>query len=142
GRGGRVVARERGRTAGVDRAGGRGRPPPGPGPLVAFRSESPEGVARSREPPLYPRADDPARARAGELLEEGIGLLGRGWALQKAGRLAEADAPLVRALQAHAEALAATTEGRITPAEEAWARASLLERESRTRRRAWFPAGD
>jgi thiol-disulfide isomerase/thioredoxin len=68
---------------------------------------------------------------------EGIGLLGRGWALQRASRLGDADLPLVRAVQAQAEALAATTEGRIVQAEEAWARASLLERESRTRRRAW-----
>ena len=49
--------------------------------------------------------------------------------------------PLVRAVQAHAEALAATTEGRIAQAEESWARASLLERESRTRRRAWVRGG-
>jgi hypothetical protein len=125
-------------AAANQRARALGPPPPGAGPLDAFRTESTEWLARIPEPPLYPRADDPGRARAGELLEEGIGLLGRGWALQKAGRLAEADAPLVRAVQAHAEALAATTEGRIAQAEEAWARASLLERESRTRRRAWF----
>ena len=125
-------------AAALDRARVLGPPPPGPVALEAFRTETTEWLARIPEPPLYPRADDPARAEASELLEEGIGLLARGWALQEAGRIAEADAPLVRAVQAHAEALAATTEGRIQHAEEAWARASLHERESRTRRRAWF----
>ena len=124
-------------AAALEQARTLGPPPPGPGPLDAFRTESTEWLARIPEPPLYPRADDPARARAAELLTEGIGLLGRGWALQQAARLAEADLPLVRAVHAHAEALAATTEGRITQAEDAWARASLLERDSRTRRRAW-----
>lgn len=125
-------------AAAVERARALGPPPPGPGALDAFRTESTEWLARVPEPPLYPRADNPARARAAELLEEGIGLLGRGLALQDSRRLEDADAPLVRAVQAHAEALAATTEGRIAQAEDAWARASLLERESRTRRRAWF----
>jgi hypothetical protein len=124
-------------AAALQRARTLGPPPPGPGPLDAFRSETTEWLARVPEPPLYPRADDPARAHAAELLAEGIGLLGRGWALQQAARLDDADVPLVRAVQAHAEALAATTEGRIVQAEEAWARASLLERDSRTRRRAW-----
>ena len=122
----------------AERARALGPPPPGTAPLDAFRSESSEWLARIPEPPLYPRADDPARRRATELLEEGIGLLARGWALQQSRRLTDDDAPLVRAVQAHAEALAATSEGRIAQAEEAWARASLLERESRTRRRAWF----
>ncbi len=124
-------------AAATERARALGPPPPGPGPLDAFRSESTEWLARIPEPPLYPRAGDPARAEAAQLLDEGIGLLGRGWALQRASRLEDADVPLVGAVQAHAEALAATTEGRIAQAEEAWARASLLERESRTRRRAW-----
>lgn len=125
-------------AAALARARSLGPPPPGPGPVDAFRAETTEWLARIPEPPLYPRADDPARAGAAALLEEGIGLLGRGWALQESGRLADPDLPLVRAVQAHAEALAATTEGRIPQAEEAWARASLLERESRTRSRAWF----
>jgi len=124
-------------AAALERARALGPPPPGPAPLDAFRTETTEWLSRIPEPPLYPRADDPARARAAELLDEGIGLLGRGWALQQAARLGDADLPLVRAVHAHAEALAATTEGRVTQAEEAWARASLLERDSRTRRRAW-----
>jgi hypothetical protein len=94
-------------------------------------------LARVPEPPLYPRTDDPARASASELLPQGIGLLARGWGLQESGRSSEADQVLTRALHAHVEALAATTEGRIVQAEEAWARANALERESRTRRRAW-----
>src|SRR4030095_1091939 len=77
-------------------------------PRAASRSETTECLARAPEPPLYPRADDPARAHAAELLAEGIGLLGRGWALQQAARLDDADVPLVRAVQAHAEALAST----------------------------------
>jgi hypothetical protein len=124
-------------AAAVERARALGKPPPGPGPLDAFRSESTEWLERLPEPPLYPRSDDPERPRATELLQEGIGLLARGWALQEAGRIAESDVPLVRAVQAHAEALAATTEGRVAQAEEAWARATALERESRTRQRAW-----
>ncbi len=124
-------------SAAVERARALGRPPPGPAPLDAFRTESTEWLESIPEPPLYPRSDDPARAQAGELLEVGIGLLARGWALQQANRLAEPDVPLVRAVQAHTEALAATTEGRIAHAEEAWARATVLERESRTRQRAW-----
>jgi len=132
------VTPEQALSAAAERARVLGPPPSGPAPLDAFRSESTEWLARIPEPPLYPRADDPARSRAAELLEEGIGLLARGWALQQSRRLSDEDAPLVRAVQAHAEALAATSEGRIAQAEEAWARASLLERESRTRRRAWF----
>ncbi|HEY1333033.1 MAG TPA: hypothetical protein VGF31_02180, partial [Myxococcaceae bacterium] len=104
-------------AAALERARTLGPPPPGPGPLDAFRTESTDWLSRIPEPPLYPRADDPARGRAAELLEEGIGLLGRGWALQQAGRLGDAEVPLVRAVHAHAEALAATTEGRVSQAE-------------------------
>jgi len=134
----RPVTPDQAFSAAVERARALGRPPPGPGPLDAFRTESTEWLERLPEPPLYPRSDDPARTHAAALLEEGIGLLSRGWALQEAGRTADADVALVRAVQAHAEALAATTEGRIAQAEDAWARASALERESRTRQRAWL----
>ncbi|HZJ54519.1 MAG TPA: hypothetical protein VFD38_10315, partial [Myxococcaceae bacterium] len=87
-------------AAALERARALGPPPPGSGPLDAFRNETTEWLARIPEPPLYPRADDPVRARAAELLDEGIGLLGRGWALQQAARLDDADLPLVRAVQA------------------------------------------
>ena len=124
-------------AAALAQARALGPPPPGRAPLEAFRTEAVEWLARVPEPPLYPRSDDPARASAGELLPEGIGLLARGWGLQESGRSSEADQILTRAVQAHVEALASTTEGRIGRAEEAWARANALERESRTRRRAW-----
>jgi hypothetical protein len=114
-----------------------GPPPPGPGPLDAFRTEATEWLARLPEPPLYPRSEDPARSQAAELLHEGIRLLARGWGLKEYGRCSEADLALTRALHAHVECLAAITEGRIAQAEEAWARANAFERESRVRRRAW-----
>ena len=124
-------------AAALAQARALGPPPPGHAPVEAFRTEAVDWLARVPEPPLYPRTDDPARASASELLPQGIGLLARGWGLQESGRSSEADQVLTRALHAHVEALAATTEGRIVQAEEAWARANALERESRTRRRAW-----
>lgn len=115
-----------------------GPPPPGSGPVDAFRTEATDWLARIPEPPLYPRSEDPARVLASQLLPDGIRLLARGWALKEYGRCSEADLALTRALHSHVESLAAVTEGRIALAEEAWARANSLERESRIRRRAWI----
>ena len=95
---------------------------PGAAALPALGRSGPgprRGAARGGHRAARPRVGAPA-----------------GWPAVRAPTL-----PLVRAVQAHAEALAATTEGRVAQAEEAWARASLLERESRTRRARLGPGG-
>src|SRR5262249_15518712 len=59
------VTPEESYAAALAQARAMGPPPPGRGPLEAFRSEAVEWLARVPEPPLYPRTDDPARASAG-----------------------------------------------------------------------------
>jgi hypothetical protein len=86
--------------------------------------------ARVPEPPVYRRRDDPAQARALQLIDEGVGLLAR------AGRVPGATA-LVAALEAHLEAQCLVADHRVEAAEPAWARAVALERDATAELRLW-----
>jgi hypothetical protein len=84
--------------------------------------------ARIAEPPVYHRAEDPARKAAEALLPELEKVLALGLAVEReAGRL-EPTERLLATLRAHGEALVHTADGRLVQAEEAWRRALELER--------------
>jgi len=85
--------------------------------------------ARIPEPPVYRRAEDPARKAAEGLLPEAERLLSLGLAVEREAGAGGAQARLLAALRAHAEALCHTSGGRLELAEEAWRRAMALERE-------------
>ena len=124
-------------TSVLARSQALGPPPAGDAALERYRADCADWVARVPEPPLYRRAQDPARARAAALLPEGEGLLARGWALLKAGVASPADTTLTQALEAHLESLCLVTEGQLERAEASWARASALERKARSARRTF-----
>lgn len=83
---------------------------------------------RIPEPPVYHRAEDPARKAAEALLPELEQVLALGLAVRRDAGPAEATDRLVEALRAHGEALCHTVDGRLSQAEEAWRRAVELER--------------
>ena len=123
-------------TSVLARSKALGPPPSGDAAVERYRADCTEWVARVPEPPLYRRAQDPARARAAALLPDGEGLLARGWALMQAGVVSAADTTLTQSLEAHLESLCLVTEGQLERAESAWARASSLERKARAARPA------
>ncbi|MFY0580013.1 hypothetical protein ACN28S_42355 [Cystobacter fuscus] len=84
--------------------------------------------ARIPEPPVYHRAEDPARKAAEALLPELEQVLALGLAVRRDAGPAEATDRLLEALRAHGEALCHTVDGRLSQAEEAWRRAVELER--------------
>lgn len=83
--------------------------------------------ARIPEPPVYHRAEDPARKAAEALLPELEKVLALALAVGRAGNW-EATERILAALKAHGEALCHTEDGRLVQAEEAWRRALELER--------------
>lgn len=97
----------------------------------AFVKDALAFFAQVPEPPLYRRRDDPARARAAELLPQVERLLARGWAL------GAPVAAFTAALEGHAEALGLLAEGRVEAAEPAWQAAMAREREATAALRLW-----
>lgn len=96
--------------------------------LERLRAEALALFARLPEPPVYRRAEDPARKAAESLLPEAEELLARALALEAV----LGDNPmlqrLLQALRSHLEALCHTAAGRLELAEEAWQRAREQER--------------
>jgi hypothetical protein len=84
--------------------------------------------ARIPEPPVYHRAEDPARKLAETLLPEAEKVLALGLAVERDAGRWEATERILAALRAHGEALCHTVGGRLVQAEEAWRRALELER--------------
>ncbi|MHB8874256.1 MAG: CFI-box-CTERM domain-containing protein [Myxococcaceae bacterium] len=115
-----------------------GTRPPLDAALERLRSECVAFFDQVPEPPIYRRADDPLRKTAGALLPVGQELLARCLALSRDG-LASAPAveTLTSAVRAYLESLCHTAEGRIEAAEEAWRRATELERAATSARRLW-----
>ncbi len=91
--------------------------------------------ARVPEPPVYRRRDDPARARAMELLDDAELLLARALRLNQTG-------PLFDALAAHAQALLMIVENQIEAAEPAWLQALERERAATAGQRLWKRSDD
>ncbi len=102
-----------------------------PEAVETFRADVMAFFGRVPEPPLYRRRDDPVRAAAAALLEDGEALWARGWRLG-----AEADAH-VAALEQHLRALCLVEEGRVEVASGEWQRALALEREATAGSRLW-----
>ncbi|WNG34812.1 hypothetical protein F0U61_14995 [Archangium violaceum] len=84
--------------------------------------------AKIPEPPVYHRAEDPARKAAESLLPELEKVLALGLAVERDAGRWEASERILAALRAHGEALCHTADGRLVLAEEAWRRALELER--------------
>jgi hypothetical protein len=84
--------------------------------------------ARIPEPPVYHRAEDPARKAAEALLPELEKVLALALAVGRQAGHWEATERILAALKAHGEALCHTADGRLVQAEEAWRRALELER--------------
>ena len=84
--------------------------------------------ARIPEPPVYHRAEDPARKAAEALLPELEKVLALALAVARQAGHWEATERILAALKAHGEALCHTAGGRLVQAEEAWRRAVELER--------------
>ncbi len=96
--------------------------------LERLRAEVNALFVKLPEPPLYRRAEDPARKVAEALLPDVERVLAQGLALAHASGKTPALEGLLSALYAHAEALCHTAAGRLEQAEEAWLRAQALER--------------
>ncbi|WP_235216558.1 CFI-box-CTERM domain-containing protein [Archangium violaceum] len=86
--------------------------------------------ARIPEPPVYHRAEDPARKAAEALLPELEKVLAMALAVAREAGHWEATERILAALKAHGEALCHTVGGRLVQAEEAWRRAIELERQA------------
>jgi hypothetical protein len=105
--------------------------------LERLRAECVAFFDRVAEPPLYHRANDPARAAAVQLLAPGKELLARCLAMEKRGPIPGIARSLSEAVQAYLAALCHVADGRITLADEAWRRAIELERTLLSVRRLW-----
>lgn len=105
------------------RARERGQTPVAP---EVFRHDVAAFFGRVPEPPVYRRRDEPLRAQAQTLLDEGVELLAKA-----------TEGPLLTALEAHLEALCLVADNRIEAAEPAWQRAVALERSATAPFRLW-----
>ncbi len=99
-----------------------------PAALERLRTDASALFARIPEPPLYRRAEDPARKAAEALLPEVESVLAQAIAVTWVPDAPAAAHGILAALQAHAEALCHTVDGRLGQAETAWRRALELER--------------
>lgn len=99
----------------------------------ALRSDALRFFARIPEPPVYRRRDDPLRSGATELVKEGEGLLTRCYQLEEVEPLR----PWRAAVEAHLDALCLVADGRVEAADEAWRRATDLERDATAPLRLW-----
>lgn len=106
--------------------------------LERLRAECLAFFDRIAEPPLYRRANDPARTAAAQLLPQGKELLARSLALSRGGPVAALARPLCEAVEAYVAALYHVAAGRIAQAEEAWRCATELERAALSVRRLWI----
>jgi hypothetical protein len=104
--------------------------------LDAFQRDALAFFARGPEPPLYRRRDDPTRAIATEVLEEGQTLLARSW------RLGSEVRTFTVALEHHLVALSLMSEGRVEAAEPAWHQALEHERKATAPLRLWSRTDD
>ncbi len=93
-----------------------------------LRAQALELFKRVPEPPVYHRAEDPARKAAEALLPEVEQVLALALAVTREAGPVEATERLLLALRAHGEALCHTADGRLSQAEEACRRAVELER--------------
>src|SRR5688572_19147676 len=80
--------------------------------LEKLRTECASFFDEVPEPPLYRRADDPAKKAAEQLLERASALLARGFALEREAAVAPAAKVLVAALLANGESLCHVAGGR------------------------------
>jgi hypothetical protein len=99
--------------------------------LDAFQRDALAFFSRVPEPPLYRRRDDPSRALATTLLEEGEVLLARSW------RLGSEVADFSVAVEAHLVALVRLSAGKVELAEPAWHEALAKERVAAAPLRLW-----
>ena len=103
--------------------------------LDAFQGDVLSFFSRVPEPPLYRRRDDPTRAVAAKLAEEGEVLLARAW------RIGSPVEPFADALEAHLIAVTLMAAGRVETAEPAWHEALAKERAATAPLRLWSLTG-
>jgi hypothetical protein len=96
--------------------------------LERLRANASSLFARIPEPPVYRRAEDPARRAAEALLPDAEQVLAEALAVAQAPEAPAAAHGLLAAVRAHAEALCHTVAGRLGPAEAAWRLGLALER--------------
>jgi hypothetical protein len=99
-----------------------------PAALERLRADASALFARIPEPPLYRRADDPARKAAEALLPEAERVLAVAMAVAREPEAPAAAHGILAAVRAHGEALCHTVSGRLGAAETAWRKALELER--------------
>ncbi|MDY7228785.1 CFI-box-CTERM domain-containing protein [Hyalangium rubrum] len=99
-----------------------------PAALERVRADASALFARIPEPPLYRRAEDPARKAAEALLPEVERVLAMALAVSYEREAPAAIHGILAAVRAHGEALCHTVSGRLGQAESAWRRALELER--------------
>jgi hypothetical protein len=99
-----------------------------PAAVERLRADASALFARIPEPPLYRRAEDPARKAAEALLPEVEKVLAHALAVAREPEAPQAVEGILAAVRAHAEALCHTVSGRLGSAETAWRRALELER--------------
>ncbi len=104
--------------------------------IDAFQSDALAFFSRVPEPPLYRRRDDPTRAQATTLVDEGLLLLARSW------RLGSEVRAFTAALEAHLVAVSLMSEGRVEHAEPAWHDALAAERVATAPLRLWSRTDD
>jgi hypothetical protein len=109
----------------------RAQPAAGPVDMDRLGRELLAFFARIPEPPVYRRRDDPAVARAVELLEEAPALLARALAAWPPGE------PWRAALEGHLEALCLLSEHRVEAVEPVWQQAVLAERRAAAGLKLW-----
>ncbi|MDC0709499.1 hypothetical protein POL68_13600 [Stigmatella sp. ncwal1] len=96
--------------------------------LEHLRANASALFARIPEPPLYRRAEDPARKAAEALLPDVERVLAEAMAVAREPESPASAHGILAAVRAHAEALCHTVAGRLGPAEAAWRSGLVLER--------------
>ncbi|SEL46916.1 hypothetical protein SAMN05444354_106129 [Stigmatella aurantiaca] len=96
--------------------------------LERLRANASALFARIPEPPLYRRAEDPARKAAEALLPDVEKVLAEALVVTREPEAPAAAHGILAAVRAHAEGLCHTVAGRLGPAEAAWRLALTLER--------------
>jgi hypothetical protein len=107
--------------------------------LERLRTDASALFARIPEPPLYRRADDPARKAAEALLPEAEKVLAEAIAVTWGPEAPPAAHGILAAVRAHSEALCHTVAGRLGPAETAWRKALELEQAAHPTRSLMTP---
>jgi hypothetical protein len=113
-------------------------PPPAPVEPVLdrLRADCVRFFTQTPEPPVYRRAEDPARDKAAALVPQAQELYTRCLWLDQATTNVTAT-QLAAAMRAHLTALCHTAAGKLEAAEEAWREACALERSAASARRLW-----